>query len=81
MKELLKKLNTEYAYVYTNVRKCEDFIKINVIFKKLRKREKFLLKFQLFIMKIYLLILNKRIEIVEEKAEIENKAKGEKNSD
>ena len=95
MKELLKKLNNEYAYVYTNVRKCEDFIKINENFKKLRKREKFLLKFQLFVMKIYLIILkfqlfvmkiyliilNKRNEIVEEKAEIENKAKGEKNSD
>ena len=67
MKELLKKLNNEYAYVYTNVRKCEDFIKINVNFKKLSKREKFLLKFQNFIMKIYLFILEKRINIVKEK--------------
>lgn len=79
MKELLNKLNTEYAFVYSNVRKCEYFIKFNgTNFRKLRKREKFLLKFQLFIMKIYLFILNKRIEIVERKAEIENKSKGEK---
>lgn len=73
MKELLKKLNNEYAYVYTNVRKCEYFIKFNgVNFRKLSKRAKFLLRFQLFVMKIYIIILNKRIKIIEE-AEIKTK--------
>lgn len=82
MKELLKNLNNEHLYVYSNVVKCKNFIKMNVNFKKLRKREKFLLKFQLFIMKIYLSILNKRIKIVKEKAQSEiKKTKGGKNFD
>lgn len=67
MKELLRRLNTEYNYIYANFRKCEDFIILNINFKKLQKREKFLLKFQKFIMKIYLFILEKRINIVKEK--------------
>lgn len=67
MKEILRRLNAEYNYIYANYRKCEDFIKLNINFKRLQKREKFLLKFQNFIMKIYLFILEKRINIVKEK--------------
>lgn len=73
MKELLKRLNAEHAFVYSNVRKCEYFIKFNgENFRKLSKRAKFLLRFQLFVMKIYVIILNKRIKIIEE-AEIKTK--------
>lgn len=78
MKELLRRLNAEYNYIYGNSRKCEDFIKLNINFKRLQKREKFLLKFQNFIMKIYLFILEKRINIVKEKIIEET---GENNND
>lgn len=73
MKELLKRLNAEHAFVYSNVRKCEYFIEFNgANFRKLSKHAKFLLRLQLFIMKIYIIILNKRIKIIE-KAEIKTK--------